>query len=76
MDGGVILITARGCASCARAKEELAQAGISYRELDANTPEGMAEFHMYSNGSELPLLVWRGAGYVSVDTLIEAMAEK
>jgi len=51
-----VLYTAAWCTYCAQARAYLARAGIRYRELDVDSPEGKTAFAA-AGGGGVPLLV-------------------
>jgi glutaredoxin len=58
--GGVVLYSAVWCGYCTKAKAWLAGKGIAYREIDIDTPEGLASFAQAGGGKGVPLLVANG----------------
>lgn len=58
--GGVVLFSAAWCGHCTKAKAWLAGKGISYREVDIDTPDGMASFAQAGGGKGVPLLLAGG----------------
>lgn len=58
--GGVQLFSASWCGYCRKAKAHLDRAGIAYREIDIDTPDGAAAFAGVARASGIPLLVWGG----------------
>lgn len=57
---GVVLYSAVWCGYCAKAKAYLAGKGVAYREIDIDTPDGMASFAQAGGGKGVPLLVANG----------------
>lgn len=57
---GVVLYSAVWCGYCTKAKAYLAGKGIAYREIDIDTPDGMASFAQAGGGKGVPLLVANG----------------
>lgn len=57
---GVVLYSAVWCGYCTKAKAWLAGKGISYREIDIDTPDGMASYAQAGGGRGVPLLVAGG----------------
>jgi glutaredoxin len=57
---GVVLYSAAWCGYCTKAKAWLAGKGIAYREVDIDTPDGMASFAQAGGGKGVPLLVANG----------------
>lgn len=58
--GGVVLYSAVWCGYCTKAKAWLAARGIAYREVDIDTPDGMASYAQAGGGKGVPLLVAGG----------------
>lgn len=58
--GGTTLYSAVWCGYCTKAKAWLAARGIAYREVDIDTPDGMASFAQAGGGKGVPLLLARG----------------
>lgn len=58
--GGTVLYSAVWCAYCTKAKAWLSAKGIAYREVDIDTPDGMASFAQAGGGKGVPLLLARG----------------
>ena len=58
--GGTTLYSAAWCGYCTRAKAWLGAKGIAYREVDIDTPDGMASFAQAGGGKGVPLLLARG----------------
>lgn len=58
--GGVVLYSAEWCSYCKKAKAYLAGKGIAYREVDIDTPDGLAAFARAGGGKGVPLLVAGG----------------
>jgi glutaredoxin len=56
----VVLYSAVWCGYCTKAKSYLAGKGIAYREIDIDTPDGMASFAQAGGGKGVPLLVANG----------------
>jgi glutaredoxin len=48
------------CGYCAKARAWLSDKGIAYREIDIDTPDGMASFAQAGGGKGVPLLVANG----------------
>jgi glutaredoxin len=57
---GVVLYSAVWCGYCTKAKSWLAGKGIAYREIDIDTPDGLASFAQAGGGKGVPLLVAGG----------------
>lgn len=57
---GVVLYSAAWCGYCTRAKAWLAGRNIGYREIDIDTPDGLASFAQAGGGKGVPLLLARG----------------
>lgn len=57
---GVVLYSAAWCGYCAKAKAWLASKGIAYREIDIDTPDGLASYAQAGGGRGVPLLVAGG----------------
>lgn len=58
--GGVVLYSAVWCGYCTRAKAWLAARKIGFREVDIDTPDGLASFAQAGGGQGVPLLLARG----------------
>lgn len=58
--GGTTLYSAVWCGYCTQAKAWLGTRGIAYREVDIDTPDGMASFAQAGGGKGVPLLLARG----------------
>jgi glutaredoxin len=56
----VVLFTAAWCGYCQKAKAYLQAKGVSYREVDIDTPEGLQAFAQAGGGKGVPLLVANG----------------
>lgn len=52
-----VLYSAAWCGYCQKAKAYLAGKGIAYREIDIDTPDGLAAFAQAGGGRGVPLLV-------------------
>jgi glutaredoxin len=64
---GVVLYTASWCGWCKKARGWLGAQGISYRDIDVESPEGLAEFARVGGGG-VPVIVADGrrvAGFSS-----------
>lgn len=59
MPKGVVLYGAPWCGYCKQAKAYLAGKGIAYRDVDVDTPDGMAAFAQVG-GRGIPVLVANG----------------
>jgi glutaredoxin len=57
---GVVLYSAVWCGYCTKAKAWLAGKGIAFREIDIDTPDGLASFAQAGGGKGVPLLVANG----------------
>src|SRR5262245_51547654 len=57
---GVVLYSAAWCGFCKRAKAYLAAKGISYREFDIDSKEGLAAYARAGGGKGVPLLIAGG----------------
>lgn len=57
---GVVLYSAAWCGYCTKAKAWLAGKGISYREIDIDTPDGLASYAQAGGRRGVPLLVAGG----------------
>jgi glutaredoxin len=58
---GVVLYSAAWCGYCRKAKAYLQSKGIAFREIDIDTPDGLAAFARAGGGSSgVPLLVVDG----------------
>lgn len=57
---GVVLYSAVWCGYCTKAKAWLGAKGIAYREVDIDTPDGMASYAQAGGGRGVPLLVAGG----------------
>ena len=57
---GVVLYSAAWCGYCTRAKAWLAGRNIGYREIDIDTPDGLASFAQAGGGKGVPLLLAHG----------------
>lgn len=55
-----VLFVAQWCGYCRQAKAFLGSRGVAYREVDIDTPQGLAAFAGAGGGKGVPLLV-RGA---------------
>jgi glutaredoxin len=58
--GGIVLFSAAWCGYCKKAKAYLAQKGISYREVDVETKDGMLAYAQAGGKSGIPLLLANG----------------
>jgi glutaredoxin len=58
--GGTTLFSAVWCGYCTQAKAWLGANRIAYREIDIDTPDGMASFAQAGGGRGVPLLLARG----------------
>ncbi len=54
---GVVLYSAAWCGYCTKAKAYLGAKGIAYREIDIDTPDGLASFAQAGGGKGVPLLL-------------------
>ena len=54
---GIVLYSASWCGYCAKAKAYLAAKGVSYQEIDIDTPDGLASFAQAGGGKGVPLLL-------------------
>lgn len=54
---GVVLYSAVWCGYCTKAKAWLASKRINYREIDIDTPDGLASFAQAGGGRGVPLLI-------------------
>ncbi|MBI5615678.1 MAG: DUF4124 domain-containing protein [Gammaproteobacteria bacterium] len=54
---GAVLYTAAWCGYCRKAKAYLAAKGIAFREVDIETPDGLAAFARDGGGKGVPVLV-------------------
>jgi len=54
---GVVLYSAAWCGYCKKAKAYLTEKAIAYREVDIDTPDGLAAFAQAGGGKGVPLLV-------------------
>lgn len=54
---GAVLYTATWCGYCRKAKAYLAARGIAFREVDIETPDGLAAFARDGGGKGVPVLV-------------------
>jgi glutaredoxin len=52
-----VLFAAQWCGYCRQAKAFMAHRGIAYREVDIDTPQGLAAFARTGGGKRMPLLV-------------------
>ena len=57
---GIVLFSAAWCGYCKKAKAYLAQKGISYREVDVETKDGMLAYAQAGGKSGIPLLLANG----------------
>ena len=58
---GVVLYSAAWCGYCKKARAYLADKGIAYREIDIDTPDGLAAFARAGGGGKgVPLLLAGG----------------
>ena len=57
---GVVLYSAPWCGYCRKAKAWLAGKGIAYRDIDVETPDGMAAFAGAGGGGGIPVIVADG----------------
>ncbi len=58
--GAPVIFTAVWCSYCRQAKAYLAGKGISYREYDVETPDGMRAFAQAGGARGIPVLLWKG----------------
>ncbi len=58
--GDVVLYSAQWCGYCKKAKAWLAENRVAYREVDIDTPDGMASFAQAGGGKGVPLLLAGG----------------
>ena len=54
---GAVLYTASWCGYCRKAKAWLAAKGIAFREVDIETPDGLAAFARAGGGKGVPVLL-------------------
>ena len=54
---GAVLYTASWCGYCRKAKAWLAAKGIAFREVDIETPDGLAAFARDGGGKGVPVLL-------------------
>jgi glutaredoxin len=59
-DGETILFEAAWCGYCRKAKAYLSGKGISYRDIDIDTPSGRQAFAQVGQGKGIPLLFAHG----------------
>ncbi|NRF65500.1 glutaredoxin family protein [Aquincola sp. S2] len=57
---GLVLYSAAWCGYCRKAKAFLAGKGVSYQEIDIDTPDGKAAFAQAGGGRGVPLLLVNG----------------
>lgn len=57
---GVVLYSAVWCGYCTKAKDWLKAKKIAFREVDIDTPDGLASFAQAGGGKGVPLLLARG----------------
>lgn len=57
---GAVLYAASWCSYCRQAKRYLASKGVSYEEVDIDTPSGKSAFAVVGGGGGVPLLVLKG----------------
>jgi glutaredoxin len=57
---GVVLYTASWCGYCRKARAWLGAKGIAYRDVDVETPDGIAAFASVGGGSGVPVIVADG----------------
>jgi glutaredoxin len=57
---GVTLYSAAWCGYCTQAKAWLGARRIGYREVDIDTPDGLASFAQAGGGKGVPLLIAHG----------------
>jgi glutaredoxin len=55
--GGVVLYSAAWCGYCTQARAYLGAKGVAYREIDIDTPDGLASFAQAGGGKGVPLLL-------------------
>ena len=60
LSSGIVLFSAAWCGYCKKAKAYLAQKGISYREVDVETKDGILAYAQAGGKSGIPLLLANG----------------
>jgi len=59
---GTVMFSASWCGYCRKAKAYLSEHGVTYKEVDIDTPEGKAAFAIASTENGVPYLLKNGEG--------------